>query len=177
MSDIMSKSELVRKILDEETDENMDEEEIVHAILQQQVSKNVNNMQDVRLSIGDRMADNIARFAGSWAFILIFLSSLVFWIILNAFLLTKAFDAYPFILLNLILSCVAAIQAPVIMMSQNRQEEKDRLRSQNDYKVNLKAEIIIEDLHSKLDELLSNQEAMLCEINVLKAKIDNQEEG
>ncbi|MPN50098.1 hypothetical protein SDC9_197724 [bioreactor metagenome] len=118
------------------------------------------------------MADAIAKFAGSWTFILIFIFCLLFWIVLNAFLLTRPYDPYPFILLNLILSCVAAIQAPVIMMSQNRQEEKDRLRAQNDYKTNLKSEIIVEDLHQKLDQLLADMSSIQQEIVKIEKKMN-----
>jgi uncharacterized membrane protein len=119
------------------------------------------------------MADRIAKFAGSWTFIIIFVSILAIWIILNIILFAKAYDPYPFILLNLILSCIAAMQAPVIMMSQNRQEVKDRLRAQNDYKINLKAEIIIEDLHEKVDKLIENQEIIMSILSKNIEKIDN----
>lgn len=112
------------------------------------------------LSVGDRLADKIADFGGSWNFIILFLGFIVVWIAINVFqLFNGGFDAYPFILLNLILSCVAAIQAPVIMMSQNRQEDKDRLRAKNDYYINLKAEKEIRELNKKLDELIQLQHA------------------
>jgi uncharacterized membrane protein len=164
-----SKAELVNIILEDELDKKIEEEDILHLLLQNKVSKDVDAQQNKNQTFGARMADNIAKFAGSWTFILIFIGCLIFWIILNSLLIaTHPFDAYPFILLNLVLSCVAAIQAPVIMMSQNRQEEKDRLRAQNDYKTNLKSEIIIEDLHHKLDELLINQEKMLQKIEKLE---------
>lgn len=164
-----SKAELVNLILEDELDKKIEEEDILHLLLQNKISKNVDAQHSDNQSFGARMADNIAKFAGSWTFILIFVGCLIFWIILNSILIAShPFDAYPFILLNLVLSCVAAIQAPVIMMSQNRQEEKDRLRAQNDYKTNLKAEIIIEDLHHKLDELLVNQEKMLQKIDKLE---------
>jgi len=115
-----------------------------------------------KITFGDRISDKVARFGGSWSFIITFFAILVVWIIVNGFiLLTKAFDPYPFILMNLILSCIAAIQAPIIMMSQNRQESKDRIRSENDYMVNLKAEIEIRTLHDKVDHLLLDQWARL----------------
>lgn len=108
------------------------------------------------LSFGERMADRIADFGGSWSFILSFLMMIVVWIGINiSGLLSHAYDPYPFILLNLVLSCIAAIQAPIIMMSQNRQESKDRLRAKNDYNINLKAEQEIRDLHRKVEELLN----------------------
>jgi uncharacterized membrane protein len=115
------------------------------------------------------MADRLASFGGSWTFLIIFASILLIWISLNSFLLLKRpFDPYPFILLNLVLSCLAAIQAPVIMMSQNRVEVKDRLRSQHDYRVNLKAELEIRQLHDKIDHLLSHQWERLVEIQQIQ---------
>ena len=165
MSDSVSNAELIKLILEDEEDKKLEEEEILHILLQHKVTKNINYVQNENLTFSAKMADNIAKFAGSWTFILSFIACLVLWITVNALLLLKAFDPYPFILLNLILSCVAAIQAPVIMMSQNRQEEKDRLRAQNDYKTNLKSEIIIEDLHQKLDRVLANQEAIFTLIS------------
>lgn len=113
-----------------------------------------------KYTLGQRAADVIAKFAGSWAFIFSFTGVLVLWMIVNTLLAAKAFDPYPFILLNLVLSCVAAIQAPLIMMSQNRQEEKDRRRAENDYKVNLKTEIMIEDLYDKVNAILAKQSAL-----------------
>jgi uncharacterized membrane protein len=121
---------------------------------------------------GDRLADNIAAFGGSWKFIIIFLAILLIWILINAWLLlSKPFDPYPFILLNLILSCIAAIQAPVIMMSQNRQEARDRLRSENDYVVNLKSELEIRLLHEKIDHLLMKHWNSLMEIQQFQTEI------
>lgn len=171
------KTELVNLILEDAVTKEQEEEETLHMLLSEKLSKNINSLSDQNLSFGSRMADNIARFAGSWTFIILFVSCLVAWIILNSVLLLsggRAFDAYPFILLNLLLSCVAAIQAPVIMMSQNRQEEKDRLRAQNDYKVNLKSEIIIEDLHEKIDTLLANQARLLEKVAVLESQVKKQ---
>ncbi|GAO43391.1 DUF1003 domain-containing protein [Flavihumibacter petaseus] len=116
-------------------------------------------------SFGERVADRVATFGGSWTFIILFLAVLFFWIILNGFMLVnRAFDPYPFILLNLILSCIAAIQAPIIMMSQNRQEAKDRQRAENDYLVNLKSEIEIRNLHQKMDLSIIDQFQHLCDI-------------
>ena len=111
------------------------------------------------VSVGDRVADKVAEFGGSWTFIISFILFLIVWIAANIFWLNnKGFDPYPFILLNLILSCVAALQAPVIMMSQNRQEDKDRERARNDYMVNLKAELEIRELHEKIDHLIIRKE-------------------
>jgi uncharacterized membrane protein len=120
-------------------------------------SLNVNKIHNDELSFGDRIADGMADVAGSWGFIISFVGVLIIWIIINTILLlTHPFDPYPFILLNLVLSCVAALQAPVIMMSQNRQEKKDRLRSEQDYQINLKAEILIEDIIGRLKRLEDN---------------------
>jgi uncharacterized membrane protein len=164
-------AELVNLIIGD-VSSKLEEEETLHLLLQEKVAKNVNHISDSTQTVGEKMADNIAKFAGSWTFILLFIGCLLGWIALNSLLLADhAFDKYPFILLNLILSCVAALQAPVIMMSQNRQEGKDRLRSQNDYKVNLKSEIIIEDLHEKLDLLILNQQRMQEKLNALDEKL------
>ena len=117
---------------------------------------------------GDRLADKLTEIAGSWSFIIGFSLFLLFWIILNGVILIKAVDPYPFILLNLVLSCIAALQAPIIMMSQNRQAKKDSLRNQNDYKIDLKSELILEELHDKMDLLLERQEKIEAEIKNLK---------
>lgn len=118
-----------------------------------------NTEEDKPLSFGDRMADKIASFGGSWTFILSFMGFLLIWISFNIYWLSnKGFDPYPFILLNLILSCIAALQAPVIMMSQNRQEEKDRERAKEDLRINQKAEEEIRSLHKKLDLLIKQHE-------------------
>jgi len=129
------------------------------------LSENIEDAIEGRLTLGQKMADKIATFGGSWTFIITFFSFILFWIGLNIWILTvKPFDPFPFILLNLILSCLASIQAPIIMMSQNRQETKDRIRSENDYKVNLKAEIEIRTLHEKIDHLLLEQWSRLMKI-------------
>jgi uncharacterized membrane protein len=133
------------------------------------LSSNVDAEFEKDLTPGEKMADRLATFGGSWTFIILFAAILLAWIALNSFLLLKKpFDPYPFILLNLVLSCLAAIQAPVIMMSQNRQEAKDRLRSQHDYQVNLKAELEIRHLHEKIDHLLSHQWERLVEIQQIQ---------
>ncbi len=131
----------------------------LHSLKQQElVTKNLNAEYDRRLPFGDRMADRVANFGGSWAFIGIFLSVLIVWIAVNTLhVLARPFDPYPFILLNLLLSSVAALQAPVILMSQNRQEARDRLRAEQDYEINLKGELEIRTLHGKLDHLSQQQ--------------------
>jgi uncharacterized membrane protein len=126
------------------------------------------------ITFGQRIADHVASFGGSWTFILSFLGFLVVWIIINVYwLANKSFDPYPFILLNLILSCVAALQAPVIMMSQNRQEIKDRERAQKDYMINLKSELEIQVLHEKLDHLIDAQQQELLQMQKDQAEMMN----
>ena len=125
---------------------------------QQAATRNLNEEYDRSLPFGERMADRVASFGGSWRFIGLFVGVLVVWIVVNAVhVLTRPFDPYPFILLNLVLSCVAALQAPVILMSQNRQEARDRLRAEQDYEVNLKAELELRHLHEKIDHLSQGQ--------------------
>ncbi len=129
------------------------------------LSENIQDEIEARLTYGQKLADKIAVFGGSWTFIMIFFSFILIWMTMNILLLaTKPFDPYPFILLNLILSCLAAIQAPIIMMSQNRQEQKDRQHSEHDYKINLKAELEIKLLSEKIDHLLAHQNKRLLEI-------------
>jgi len=129
------------------------------------LSENIQEVIEDRLTAGQKMADKIASFGGSWTFIIIFFSFLALWMLTNIiFLVSRPFDPFPFILLNLILSCLAAIQAPIIMMSQNRQEQKDRQRAEQDYKVNLKAELEIKLLSEKIDHLLVHQNKKLLEI-------------
>ncbi len=129
------------------------------------LSENIQDEIDTQLTTGQKVADKIATFGGSWTFIITFFSFLMLWMLTNVWVLAaKPFDPYPFILLNLILSCLAAIQAPIIMMSQNRQEQKDRQRAEHDYKINLKAELEIKLLSEKMDHLLVHQNRKLLEI-------------
>lgn len=121
------------------------------------IVENLLNPQEDVLTPGQKIADRVARFGGSWTFIIAFFVVLLFWIAYNVLTPRNAFDPYPFILMNLVLSCIAALQAPIIMMSQNRQEEKDRKRSENDYLINLKAELEVRSLHQKIDLLLEEQ--------------------
>ena len=151
-----------RKLLKEvlrDIQKDMTDEEVLALLADSRVSVNPTE-EKAKYTLGQRAADAIAKFAGSWAFIFSFTGGLVLWMAVNALLAARAFDPYPFILLNLVLSCIAAIQAPLIMMSQNRQEEKDRRRAENDYKVNLKTEIMIEDLYDKVNAILAKQSAL-----------------
>ena len=138
---------------------DMSDEEVLNLLADSKISVSPESEKE-KYTLGQRAADVIAKFAGSWAFIFSFTGVLVLWMIVNTLLAAKAFDPYPFILLNLVLSCVAVIQAPLIMMSQNRQEEKVRRRAENDYKVNLKTEIMIEDLYDKVNAILAKQNAL-----------------
>lgn len=129
------------------------------------LSENIQDEIEGDLSFEQKIADQVAAFGGSWTFIIMFFAFIVIWMLINIwFLATKPFDPYPFILLNLLLSCLAAIQAPIIMMSQNRQEQKDRQRGEHDYKINLKAELEIKLLSEKIDHLLVHQSKKLLEI-------------
>jgi uncharacterized membrane protein len=149
------------------------EEQVVKSLKEQELlSKNINIEFERQLKVGDRLADRLAAFAGSWRFIIGFFVVLIIWIAVNAVaLMQKPFDPYPFILLNLVLSCLAAIQAPVILMSQNRQEARDRLRSEQDYAVNLKAELEIRQMHEKIDHLLRSQWQRLLEIQEIQTEL------
>jgi uncharacterized membrane protein len=134
------------------------------------ISENLETGPDMRRSLGERASDVLAAFGGSWSFLIVFAACMTGWIALNS-RSAAAFDPYPFILLNLVLSCIAAVQAPIIMMSQRRQETRDRERSLNDYRINLKAELEIRHLHDKIDHLLSKQWQRLAEIQALQIEI------
>jgi uncharacterized membrane protein len=165
------RSKYVRFLLESEKGEITSlEQEVLHSIREHELlAKNVDAEFEQKWSLGERLADRIATFGGSWTFLICFGGFLALWIAMNTMVLLRhPPDPYPFILLNLILSCLAAIQAPVIMMSQNRQEAKDRLRSQHDYQVNLKAELEIRHLHDKIDHLLSHQWDRLAEIQEIQ---------
>lgn len=151
---------IVSEILEHGEIFNDIEEELLHELIENKISKDNTITHKQTLTFGDKMADKIADSVGSWSFIIIALSIIALWIVANT-LFKNLFDPFPFILLNLVLSCIAAIQAPVIMMSQNRQEAKDRIKSKNDYKVNLKSELIIQDMHNKMDLLIKNQKILV----------------
>jgi uncharacterized membrane protein len=139
---------------------------------QELLSDNIDTQYQDSLTFGQKLADRMADFGGSWKFIIIFSIVIFFWLGLNSFLLfSRPFDPFPFILLNLVLSCIAAIQAPVIMMSQKRHESRDRMRSVNDYQINLKAELEIRHLHQKIDHILSKQWERLIEIQEIQLEI------
>jgi uncharacterized membrane protein len=152
------------------------EQSVVERISRHEMlATNVDAELDKALTLGERLADRVASFGGSWRFILVFAAVMVAWMALNTWLLAQeAFDPFPYILLNLMLSCLAAVQAPVIMMSQNRQEARDRARARNDYLVNLKAELEIRLLHEKLDHLLRHQWERLLEIQEIQIELMNE---
>ena len=165
------REEYVEDALKEEVGELTElEQQVIRSMKEQEtLTENLNLAFDKSISLGQRTADHVATFGGSWTFIGCFALVLAAWIGINTLsAIIRPFDPYPYILLNLILSCLAAIQAPIIMMSQNRMEAKDRLRSENDYQVNLKAELEIRHLHEKLDVLLKHQWQKLLEIQQIQ---------
>ena len=168
------RKQYVKEVLQDEIGElSALDEEVVESLRQHEIiSENISRQFDRELTFGERLSDRIAEFGGSWRFLITFFSILLGWIVINGvLLLTHAFDPFPFILLNLILSCLAAVQAPVIMMSQNRAEARDRLRAENDYKINLKAELEIRHLHEKIDHLLRRQYNRLFEIQQIQIEL------
>jgi len=156
-----TKKEIVKMLLKQEIPET-DEADLIEMLIDRPIAIDVDKQEDSTLTKGDKMADKLSEIAGSWTFIICFGLFLLTWIIINTVILSNSgADPYPFILLNLLLSCLAAIQAPVIMMSQNRQAKKDSIRNQNDYQVDLKSEIILEDLHDKINVVLKNQREII----------------
>ena len=162
------------KIMEDEKWEltNLEKDVIEKLTDYETISINIDKEFETELKFGERLSDKLASFGGSWRFIIIFATILFIWIAINSyFLLSRPFDPYPFILLNLILSCLAAIQAPVIMMSQNRQEARDRKRAEEDYKINLKSELELRQLHQKVDHLLIQQWERMVEIQELQLEL------
>ena len=162
-----TKKEIVKMLLRSNELEEKDEEELLDLLVDQPISIDVDKQEEAKMTRGDRVADKVSEIAGSWGFIIGFSSFLIFWIILNAYIFkgNERIDPYPFILLNLLLSCLAALQAPIIMMSQNRQAAKDSLRNQNDYRTDLKSELILEELHDKMEEILRNQRKIMRQLD------------
>jgi len=160
LNEKLDSNKIVNEILEEGEIFNDIEEDLLHELIGNKISRDNLVTHSKTLTVGDKMADKIAEKVGSWSFIIVALSIIAIWIVINT-VVKNLFDPFPFILLNLVLSCTAAIQAPVIMMSQNRQVDKDRIKSKNDYKVNLKSELIIQDLHKKIDVLIENQKILV----------------
>ena len=165
------KKEIVKMLLNQNLEEK-DEEEIIDLLVNNPITIDVDKENDEKMTFGDKVADKLSEVAGSWTFILLFCGFLIFWVILNMVILKDEIDPYPFILLNLLLSCLAALQAPIIMMSQNRQSKKDTIRNKNDYRTDLKSELILEHLDEHLDKVLQNQNKIL---SYLKEKEEEEE--
>ena len=155
----ITKKEIVKLLLNQNLEEG-NEEELMDSLVKEPVAIDIIKEDEESKSFGERLADNLTKVAGSWSFLLCFILFLVVWIILNLYAF-ESIDPYPFILLNLLLSCISAVQAPIIMMSQNRAAKKDSIRSKNDYKTDLKSELILEDLHKKMEKIIANQNKIL----------------
>lgn len=159
------KKDIVKLVLKQDLEDHA-EEELMELLLDNPISVDIDKQQENDLTFGEKLADKISSKAGSWAFILSFIIFLILWILLNVIIFRNGeVDPYPFILLNLFLSCVASLQAPIIMMSQNRQAKKDSLRSHNDYRVDLKSELILEELYYNVEQLIKNQNKIVEYIN------------
>ena len=156
----VNKKDLVKKLLKQEISID-DEDDIFEMLINRPITIDVDKQEDKSLTTGEKLADKLSEIAGSWGFIIGFSIFIIIWIIINTVILNKASDPYPFVLLNLVLSCLASLQAPIIMMSQNRQSKKDSIRNQNDYQVDLKSELILEHLHEEIQESLRLQRQIL----------------
>ena len=161
-----TKKEIVQMLLRNSSLEEADEDELIDLLIDQPISIDVDKQEEAKMTFGDKAADKVSEIAGSWGFVLGFSLFLIAWVVINGVVLAEGseIDPYPFILLNLVLSCIAALQAPIIMMSQNRQAAKDSLRNQNDYRTDLKSEIILEELHDKMEIILKNQRKIMREL-------------
>ena len=168
------RNEYLFKIMEDEKGEltSLEKDVIEKLTDYETISTNIDKEFETQLTFGERLSDKFADFGGSWRFIIIFASVLLIWIGINSYvLLSRPFDPFPYILLNLILSCLAAIQAPIIMMSQNRQEDRDRKRAEEDYKINLKSELELRQLHQKVDHLLIQQWERMVEIQEMQIEL------
>ena len=155
----IKKKEIVKQLLNEDLKTD-DENELIEMLIDEPLAIDIDKLEDEKSTFKDKLADKITAVAGSWTFIIIFVSFLIIWIILNK-CIEDSIDPYPFILLNLLLSCIAALQAPIIMMSQNREAKKDSMRSKNDYRTDLKSELILEQLHDQIESIASNQRKII----------------
>ncbi|HNR04772.1 MAG TPA: DUF1003 domain-containing protein [Bacillota bacterium] len=165
----MDKNDLKDIIISDEEER----EEQIHELIRGKRSLDINKELSKTLTFGERMADKIARFAGSWSFLGFFAIVVLAWAFINSkIVLDKPFDRYPYVFLNLVLGCIASIQAPIIMMSQNREAQKDRLHSENEYLINLKSEIILEDLHMKTDQIIREQRLLKKELENIKMEME-----
>ena len=164
------KKNIVKQLLNEDLKAD-DETELIEMLFDEPLAIDTDKLEDEKRNFGDKLADAVTKTAGSWLFIISFVLFLFFWMFLNEYL--DGIDAYPFILLNLVLSCIAALQAPIIMMSQNREAKKDSLRSKNDYRIDLKSELILEVLHEQMVQITKNQEKILQILSKNGIKFDN----
>ena len=158
-----SKKDIVKLLLKKDELGEQDEEELLDLLIEQTIAIDIDKQEEAKLTVGDKLADKVSEVAGSWPFIFIFIGFLSAWIVLNTvvFIGDIKIDPFPYTLLNLVLSCIAAIQAPIIMMSQNRQAKKDSLRNQNDYRIDLKSELILETLYEHMEEILKTQRKII----------------
>ena len=169
---VVNKKELVKKLLKQEISAE-DESDLLEMLIDRPITIDVDKQEDSSLTTGEKLADKLSEVAGSWGFIIGFSVFIIIWIIINTIVLNKASDPYPFVLLNLVLSCLASLQAPIIMMSQNRQAKKDSIRNQNDYQIDLKSELILERIHEEIQESLRNERQI---IKLLKQLTDDDKE-
>lgn len=168
MAQTKTKKDIVKMLLKNRQLDDKSEAELMELLFDEPIAIDVDKMASESETLGDKIADKVTEICGSWTFIITFVIALIAWMGINVYLYNKngsSFDAYPFILLNLVLSCVAALQAPIIMMSQNRSAKKDTLRGKNDYKTDLKSELILEELHDEMTKIISNQNKILKIIN------------
>ena len=172
-----TKKDIVKMLLRNNELDERDEEELIDLLFDQPIAIDVDKQEESKMTFGDRVSDKVSEVCGSWGFIILFIIFLAFWVILNVVVLSSdnAIDPYPFILLNLLLSTISALQAPIIMMSQNRQAAKDSLRNQNDYRTDLKSELILETLHDQMDDILRNQKRILRYIEKIEVEKINEE--
>ena len=170
-----SKKDIVKLLLKKDELGEQDEEELLDLLIEQTIAIDIDKQEEAKMTLGDKLADKVSEVAGSWPFIFIFIGFLIAWIVLNTvvFVGNIKIDPFPYTLLNLVLSCIAAIQAPIIMMSQNRQAKKDSLRNQNDYRIDLKSELILETLYEHMEEILKTQRKI---IRMLEEDDDGNEE-
>lgn len=168
-----TRNELIKKLLNNK-DDNRDYDELMELLIDESIAIDPDKEDENDVTVGNKLADKITLIAGSWQFIIGFSLFLIFWVFINVYIFDNL-DPYPFILLNLLLSCLAALQAPIIMMSQNRQSKKDSLRSKNDYQTDLKSELILEHLHDRQEEILKNQKKILSYLENNLNNIENKE--
>jgi len=169
---VVNKKEIVKKLLKQEIDAE-DEADLIEMLIDRPITIDVDKQEDKSLTIGEKLADKLSEVAGSWTFIIGFSAFIIIWIVINVIVLQKAADPYPFVLLNLMLSCLASLQAPIIMMSQNRQAKKDSIRNQNDYQIDLKSELILERLHEEIQESLRNERQIIRMLTEMQEEKNN----